>query len=63
MKSAHAGEIDAVVESSTRGRGRIPSRRNPNRHWNTGNEGVIDSRPFRESRGVAEVIRLSKPYN
>ena len=62
--SATAREIDAVVEVVQEIGFRAHPLPGPTRTaiGITGNEGVIDSRRFEDLPGVAEVIRVTKPY-
>src|SRR5437867_13305300 len=62
--SATASEIDAVVEAVTSMNLRAHSLAGATRTaiGITGNTGVIDGRRFESLSGVAEVIRVSKPY-
>src|SRR3984893_202103 len=62
--SATAGEIEAVVEAINAMGLRAHPLAGATRTaiGITGNEGVIDSRRFENLLGVAEVIRVSKPY-
>src|SRR5882724_10174553 len=62
--NATAREIDAVVEVVQAIGFRAHPLPGPTRTaiGITGNEGVIDSRRFEDLPGVAEVIRVSKPY-
>jgi 3-deoxy-7-phosphoheptulonate synthase len=65
MKSgATAGEVDAVVETIQAIGLRAHAMPGATRTaiGITGNEGVIDGRRFENLAGVAEVIRVSKPY-
>ena len=62
--NATAHEIDAVVEVVQAIGFRAHPLPGPTRTaiGITGNEGVIDSRRFEDLPGVAEVIRVTKPY-
>ena len=62
--NATAREIDAVVEVVQAIGFRAHPLPGPTRTaiGITGNEGVIDSRRFEDLPGVAEVIRVTKPY-